>query len=242
MNTTIKAKDVDRANNAYQEAYRAEKVAERVYDVARAAVRDAYELGRDSDEFESARAAFKDAETAWIDAMNARASADDYARALTTALRTQAAYLIDAAIYEHADDLAGLPARYKRTKAAIKEYAAQALGVSPEDISAYDTHLGNVSVSVSVASGVTARTEVYGDMFSGNLECAESIRNWARHHGDPNELTPAKVRRLAAARSRDLAKLKEQADAYRDKVRATIGRYLFIDETDELRDAARVTF
>lgn len=169
---------------------------------------------------------------ALADAEATRVNADAVVTALRTARRKQIENAICRALHDHADDLDGLPAHYKRTHARIRQIVGDALDVDPDDVNVYKTY--HYSIKVTCAGGTV---EFYvGDE---NID-AESVRNWTRPKDGVDDLTPAKVRRLAAQRARALITLREAAEAYQETVRDTVRKFECIDDTDDLRRAANV--
>lgn len=180
---------------------------------------------RDDADLTAAQGAFADAEAARMDA-------DAVVTAMRTARRKQIENAIRRALHDHADDLDGLPAHYKRTHARIRQIVGAALDVEPDEVNVYKTY--HYSMKVTCAGGTV-------EFYVGNANIdAESVRNWARAKDGIDDLTPAKVRRLVAQRARALATLREAAEAYQTSVRDTVHKFACIDDTDDLRKAAKV--
>ena len=173
-----------------------------------------------------------EARDAYADAEAARMDADAVATAMQTARRKQIENAIARALHDHADDLDGLPAHYKRTHNLIRQIVGAALEVDPDDVNVYKTY--HYSMIVTCANG---KVEFY--VGNENID-AESVRNWTRPKDGIDDLTPAKVRRLAAQRARALKTLREAAKAYQETVRDTVHKFACIDDTDDLRRAANV--
>ena len=174
----------------------------------------------------------------YVDALAQERDASAIYDALENARKLQIENVMRRAIYAHAEDLAGLPARYKKTKGLVAGIVADALQVPTSDVSVYEDNTHNLNAYFHGAS-----VTVYGDLFSGDLDDADAIRAWSKPYEDGrDDLTAPKVRRLAVAREKAAADLRAAADAYRDKCRKIISRYKCIGDTDDLRKAAEVAY
>lgn len=164
-----------------------------------------------------------------------RKEACDIAQAMKTARRHQIENVMRRAISEHASELDGKPAHYKRTASLIKSIVSNALQVDESDVSAWNTYHFSFKITC-----LGAELELY--VGNGEFE-AESVRNWARPKDDGrDDLTPAKVRRLVAQRSKEERRLKEAAEAHKERARKAIDKFACIGDTKRLKDAAKVEY
>lgn len=140
------------------------------------------------------------------------------------------------ALCEHAAELDGKPAHYKRTAKLIKEIVAERLEISPDEVTAYNNEY-HYNFNVIVGG---AQVEIF---VSDNEFEADTIRNWCRPYSDGrDDLTPAKVRRLVAQRAKEEKRLMESAEAHKERAREAIDKFACIGDTKCLKDAAKVEY
>ena len=223
----ISARAVSNAIERREDAITQERAARTAYDAACAAHGPRSRFAHACDDAELMTAC-----DAWADAEVARSEADAIAVAMQTARRKQIENAIGRALYDHAADLDGLPAHYKRTHNRIRQIVGAALDVEPGEVNVYKTY--SYSIKVACAGGTV-------EFYVGHEDIdAESVRIWTRPKNGVDDLTPAKVRRLVAQRARALDTLREAAEAYQTTVRDTVRKFACIDDTDDLRKAAKV--
>lgn len=177
-----------------------------------------------------------------LDAKNSKWSkANLIAEAMRAARTGQVENAIRRALFDHAEDLDGKPAHYKRTAKQVKEIVAKALDISLDDVSAYDDDRScGFVVYVAIDGNYYARAtvNVYVRSMSGMLE-KENIRSSCMPYDDGrDDLTPAKVRRMVDQREKEKKALEKSADALRERAHKASLRYACIGDTETFYKAS----
>lgn len=167
---------------------------------------------------------------------NVYRNAVQVATAMRAARNGQIENEIRRALCDHADELDGKQAHYKRTAKLVKEIVAERLEISPDDVDAYNNEYHyNFKVIVDDAA-----VEIY---VNDNEFEADDIRRWCRPYDDGrDDLTPARVHNLVAQRAKEEKRLMESAEAHRKKAREAIKKFACIGDTKCLKDAATVKY
>lgn len=231
----------NRENNAYTaycaalDAYRAARKANKV---------SMFHKGETGNpDVDAARAVADEMDAAYTAAHAACKEAEEYANALAFVRVRQVENVMRRAIRENAQEFAGKPAHYKRTKSAIAAAIAAALDVEPNSVSVWqESNTKNLRVGVSTGTSASACATVCVDFWTGLVKDADSQAAWNKQLAGVDELTPAAVRKLARERAAALDRIAKEAESYRQGVHKALDKFAVIGETDNLRKAATVEF
>lgn len=238
MKTRIKPADVIAARDASNDAHAAEVAALDAFNAAKRDVnKSRFELPDWRDKLHAADAAYRDACAAWN-------VADAEYIALRNAHKVQVENAVKRALAARASEYAGMPSRYKKTKALVASIVADGCGLPVESVYVYENaSTGGMTVRVYTDDAThTAEVGIYGEWCTGNVGDVEHVRGWLRPMQGADGLTVKRVKEMARRRMGELKKLADGAERYRQSVRKVIDRYRAIDPTDDLRNAATVRF